>query len=187
MNLLIAGLVLWSAGHFFKSLAPQMRAGMDEKLGKIGGKAVMGVVLLIATVMIVNGYRAAPMEPAFDPPFWGKYLNSLLMIFAVALIGMGKSRGKMRSVLRHPMLWGVVIWAFAHLLVNGDVASVVLFGGLGIWALAEMVLINKAQGAWVRPAPGPISGDIKWLVISAVVFVVIVAVHTWIGPAPFGG
>ncbi len=187
MNLLIAGLVLWSAGHFFMRLAPNMRKGMNEKLGVMGGKAVMGLVLLAAVVMVVKGYRAAPVDPAYDPPFWGKYLTSLLMVVSVALVGMGKTKGRARTWLRNPMLWGAVVWSGAHLLANGDVASVVLFGGIGLWALAQITLINTLGGKWDRPAPGPISGDIKWLVITVVVFVAIVAIHTWIGPAPFGG
>ncbi len=187
MNLLIAGLALWVIAHFFKRLAPALRAGMDAKLGVMGGKAVMGLVLLAATVMMVNGFKAAPSDPVFDPPVWGKYLNSLLMIEAIALMGLGKSKGRARTWVRHPMLWGVVVWAVAHLLVNGDIASVVLFGGLGLWALVSMPLINMREGAWIKPAAGPVSADIRWLVISAVVFIVIVGLHTWIGPAPFGG
>ncbi len=187
MNLLIAGLALWTIGHFFKRLVPGLRAGMDSSLGVMGGKAVMGVVLLAATVMMVKGFRAAPVEIVFDPPFWGRHLNSLLMIIAVALLGLGKSKGRARTWVRHPMLWGVVVWAIAHLLVNGDLASVILFGGLGAWALVAMPLINMQEGAWNKPEAGPLSRDIRWLVISAVVFIVIVAVHTWIGPAPFGG
>jgi ABC-type cobalt transport system substrate-binding protein len=114
-------------------------------------------------------------------------VNNALMIIAVVLMGMGKSKGRARAWLRHPMLWGIVVWAVAHLLVNGDVASIVLFGGMGLWALANMLLINAQDGPWQRPAPGPASGDIKLLVISAVVFAVIVGLHMWLGPNPFGG
>ncbi len=187
MNLLIAGLALWSVAHFFKRLAPEMRAGMDAKLGKTGGKAVMGLVLLAATVMMVKGYKAAPVEPVYHLPDAARYINNLLMIVAVALMGLGKSKGRARTWVRHPMLAGVLVWGFAHLLVNGDVASVVLFGGLAAWAVVSMALINAQEGPWKKPAPGPVSGDIRWLVISAVVFAAIAGLHIWIGPNPFGG
>lgn len=187
MNLLIAGLVLWTVAHFFKRLAPEMRAGMDAKVGAGPAKGVMGVVLIISAVMMANGYRVAPVEIVYAGPDWLRYLNNLLMIEAVALMGMGSSKGRARTWVRHPMLVGVIVWAGAHLLVNGDVASIVLFGGMVVWAVASILLINSQEGAWKKPEAGPVSGDIKWLIISAVVFVVIAGLHIWIGPNPFGG
>ena len=187
MNLLIAGLALWIVAHFFKRLAPQMRAGMDAKLGVGPAKGVMGVILIISVVMMVKGYGAAPVNVVYAGPEWLRYLNNLLMIEAVMLMGMGSSKGRARTWLRHPMLVGVIVWAGAHLLVNGDVASIVLFGGMALWAIASILLINKQEGAWVKPEAGPASGDIKWLVISAIVFAVIAGLHIWIGPNPFGG
>ena len=93
--------------------------------------------------------------PVYDPPAWGIHLNNLAMFFAVALMGAGQSKGHARAWLRHPMLTGVLVWAFAHLLVNGDAASLILFGWMAVWALASMALINAREPAWVRPAPGP--------------------------------
>ncbi len=187
MNLLIAGLVLWTVAHFFKRLAPEMRAGMDAKLGKGPAKGVMGIILVGAVVMMVKGYGAAPVNIVYAGPEWLRYLNNLLMIEAVLLMGMGSSKGRARTWVRHPMLVGVIVWAGAHLLVNGDVASIVLFGGLALWAMASMVLINQQEGPWKKPEAGPVSGDIKWVVISAVVFIVIGGLHIWLGPNPFGG
>jgi uncharacterized membrane protein len=83
------------------------------------------------------------------------------------------------------MLTGVIVWAVAHLLVNGDVASLVLFGWLGAWAVANMMLINSREPAWVRPEPGPLSGDIRLAAIALVVFALLAAVHTWLGYYPF--
>ncbi len=187
MNLLIAGLALWVIAHFFKRLAPNMRKGMDTKLGVGPAKGVMGLVLLASVVMMVKGYGAAPTDTIYTLPSWARQVNNTLMIFAVIMMGMGKSKGRARTWLRHPMLWGVVTWAVAHLLVNGDVASIVLFGGLGLWALANMLLINAQEGAWKKPEAGPAKGDIKLLIISAVVFAVIVGLHIWLGPNPFTG
>ena len=187
MNLLIAGLVLWSIAHFFKRLAPQMRKGMNTKLGEGPSKGIMSLLILGSIVLMVIGFRAAPVDITYDTPSWGKHANNALMLVSVALLGMGSSKGRARTWLRHPMLVGVIVWSGAHLLVNGDVASVVLFGGMAIWAVAEILLINAQEGKWQRPEAGPAKGDIKWLVISAVVFSVIAGLHIWIGPNPFGG
>ncbi len=182
MTLLVLGLLLWMAGHFFKRALPSVREGMGN-----AGKGVAAVLSLAGVVLMVIGYRGAFTDLAYMPPSWGIHLNNLLMLAAVVLFGMGSSKGRMRSWLRHPMLTGVIVWAVAHLLVNGDWASVVLFGGLGLWAIAEIVIINARSPAWVRPEPGPASGDIRLLVISAVVFAVIAGIHTWLGYWPFPG
>ncbi|MEE9387285.1 MAG: NnrU family protein [Paracoccaceae bacterium] len=181
MTLLIAGLVLWTVAHFFKRVTPGARASMGN-----AGKGVMAVLILASVVMMVIGYRAAPVDVVFEAPSWGKPVNNILMLVAVALLGMGSSKGRARAWLRHPMLIGVLVWAGAHILVNGDVASLVLFGGIAAWAVVSMVLINRGEGPWQRPEPGPASGDVRWLVISAVVFAVIAGIHIWIGPSPFG-
>lgn len=186
MNLLIAGVALWTIAHFFKRLAPEMRAGMTLKMGE-GSKGVMALLILVSMVLMVLGYRAAPFELVYELPSFTRHINNTLMIIAVIMLGMGNSKGRARTWLRHPMLWGVVVWAGAHLLVNGDVASIVLFGGMAIWALANMVLINTQEGTWQKPEAGPAAGDIKLLIISAVVFAVISGLHIWLGPNPFGG
>ena len=186
MNTLIAGLMLWSIAHFFKRLAPNLRASMTAKMGN-GSKGVMALLILASIVLMVIGYRAAPVEFIYWLPSWATHVNNTLMLVSVALLGMGSSKGRARTWLRHPMLTGVIVWAIAHLLVNGDVASIVLFGGLAVWAVISMVLINVQDGKWQKPEAGPASGDVKWLIISAVVFAVIAGIHIWIGPSPFGG
>ena len=80
----------------------------------------------------------APSSPVYDPPSWGIHLNNLLMLGRRRRCSAPATRrAACAAWLRHPMLTGVVVWAVAHLLVNGDVASLVLFGWMGLWALAE--------------------------------------------------
>ena len=85
------------------------------------------------------------------------------------------------------MLWGTFVWAASHLLVNGDTASLVLFGWLAVWALAEMQLINKAEGGYVPYQGGSAFGDLRLLIIALVIYGVIAGIHTWLGYFPFGG
>ena len=136
---------------------------------------------------MVIGFRTSDFVPVYDPPAWTRHLNNLLMVVAVVLFGLGSSKSRLRGTLRHPMLLGMLTWAVAHLLVNGDQSSVILFGLLGLWAIVEMVVINRSEPA---PAPftgGSLAGDIRLAVISAVVFAVIAAIHTWLGYWPFPG
>lgn len=177
---LILGLLLWIAGHAFKRAMPGVRGRMGD-----AGKGVVAVIVLAGVVLMVIGYRTWHSDILYAPPAWGVHLNNLLMLIAVVLFGLGSSKSTFRGTLRHPMLAGVAVWAAAHLLVNGDWASVVLFGVLGLWALAEMQVINRAEPDWDRPEPGTTAGTVKLLVIAAILYVVIAAIHAWLGYWPF--
>ncbi len=112
---------------------------------------------------MIVGYRAAPFAAVWTPPAWTVHLNNLLMLVAVAVFGMGMSKGRARAWLRHPMLTAVVIWAVAHLLVNGDLASILMFGGLGALGAGgdgadqrprRRLGPARARSGQGRPAPG---------------------------------
>lgn len=187
MTVLIIGILLWVATHLFKRLMPDQRAALAAKLGEGKARGSIAGALLVSVVLMVIGYRAAEFSPVYSPLPGMGHLNNLLMLGAVMLMGMGSSRGRLRSLLRHPMLTGVIVWAVAHLLVNGDVASVVLFGAMAVWAVAEMLVINATSDGWNRPEPGPASGDVRLVVISVFILAVIAGIHTILGHSPFLG
>lgn len=186
MALIIFGVILWSAAHLFARLMPAGREALSAKLGP-ASKGLFAALMLGGIILMVVGYRGADFVEVYAPPSWAPHLTSLLMMFAVILLGMGNSKGRAKAWFRHPMLMGFGLWTIAHLIANGDLASVYLFGGLLVWAVLEILIINKQEGPWARPEPGPAAGDIKLLIISAVVFVVIVSLHMWAGVSPFGG
>ena len=186
-GILLFGVFLWIDAHWIKRLVPNLRTAMNTRMGEGPARGLIAGIIFLSIGMMIFGYRGTETITVYTPMHGAGHLNNLLMIVAVICLGAGSSRGRMKTWLRHPMLTGVAIWAFAHLLVNGDMASIILFGGLGIWALLSKLLINRAEGPWVRPAKGLISGDIRLLVISAVVFTVIVGVHILLGHNPFSG
>lgn len=182
MSLLVLGLILWIAAHFFKRVMPEARARMGDR-----GKGAMALVMLAGIVLMVIGYRGAGEIFVWSPPSWTTHANNLLMLIALFLLGLGNSKSRLRRALRHPMLAGVGVWAVAHLMVNGDLASIVLFGGLLLWGLGEMTVLNRAEPDWTRPAPGSLAGDIKLTVITLVLFAVIAGLHYWLGYPVFPG
>lgn len=185
MILLLLGLLLWIAVHFFKRAAPGPRQTMQDRMGD-ASKGVIAALLLLSVVLMVIGYRSADGTFFWDRSAALTGINNLLMLLAVALFGLGSSKSRFRARMRHPMLTGMVVWAIAHLLVNGDTPSFVLFGGLAIWALAEMVVINRAEPDYTPYEGGSVAGDIRLVVISLVVFSVIAGIHIWLGYNPFG-
>jgi len=180
MMLLIAGLLLWAAAHWFKRLAPAARA----RLGDLG-KGLVAVLIVLSVVAMVYGYRWADSIPVWTPPSFMVHINNLLMLIAFFVYGISATTGRLRGSLRHPQLSAVKIWAVAHLLVNGDLASLILFGGLLAWAVASVILINRAEPNWQRPEPGSAKKDILLVVITLVSFAVVAGIHVWLGVWPF--
>jgi uncharacterized membrane protein len=178
---LILGVALWVFPHEFKRLAPAARAQM----GASGRSMVAGLIFLGILLMVV-GYRAAD-----GAVFWGRSaplvgINNLLMLCSIYLFAASGMKTAIARKMRHPMLTGMVLWALAHLLVNGDVPSFVLFGGLGIWALVEMRLINKAVPNWTPPKGKGPKMEIFAVLGTLIVYGAIAGVHYALGYAAFG-
>lgn len=186
IGIMLVGVALWWAGHVFKRLAPAQRGALASRLGD-ASKGVVAVVLVLSVVLMVYGFRRAEVIPVYEAPSWGRHLNNLLMLASVALFGLGSSKSRLRAKMRHPMLTGFLVWAIAHLLANGDLASVLMFGLLGLWAVVSMILINRAEPIWTPWQGGSKAGDIRLGVITLVVYAVIAGVHTWLGYWPFPG
>jgi len=182
MTLLILGLILWIVAHFFKRLAPDMRAQMGN-----AGKGVVAVLIVASVVAMIFGYQWAPFIPVWYPPSFMVHINNLLMLVAFFVYGMSATTGRLRGKMRHPQLVAVKIWAVAHLLVNGDLASLILFGGMLAWAVGSVILINRAEPDWQRPEPGNAKKDVLLVVITLVMFSVVAGIHIWAGVWPFPG
>ena len=174
MSLMILGILLWVLPHSFKRLAPHRHLMLMPQI-----KAIDAALILTGTALMVIGYRSVEVTPddnLYTPLPGMGHLNNLLMLFAIYLFGVGGSRSILIDKMRHPMLTGMLLWAVSHLLVNGDYVSVILFGSLGLWAVAEMVMINRA-GPWKKPKPGSFKGDLKNLIGTLAIYGLIVWLH----------
>lgn len=181
MILLILGLLIWAGAHFWKRLAPGHRAKFGDR-----GKALVALALAVSIIFMIWGYRTAD-----STVFWGRStalvgVNNLLMVVAFYLFAASGAKTRITRTVRHPQLTAVVVWSVAHLLVNGDTASFVLFGGLLVWAVAEMVVINRAEGPRGPYHEVPIRKEATAAIATIVVFVIVGAVHALLGYNPFG-
>lgn len=184
MTLLIAGVALWWAAHLFKRLAPSARAS----LGGVG-YPVMAVTIILSVVLMVIGYRGAEGTFYWGPsPMWVG-INNLLMVLAFYFYAASAAKGAkiwLGTKIRHPQLSGFSVWAIAHLLVNGDTPSFILFGGLLVWAQVEIQLINAQEGPWVRPDRAPVKKEVVAAVVTLVMVTVVMGIHFALGVKPWG-
>lgn len=178
---LILGVALWAGAHLFKRLAPERRAAMGES-----GKGLVALALLASIVLMVLGYRWADPVYVWYPPAFLRHLNNLLMLLAVYLFAASILKPRLTRLVRHPQLTAVKTWALAHLLVNGTLAGIILFGGLLAWAVLAVILINRAQRGWERPAPATVATEVMTVGAALVGTVVIGMIHNWLGVWPYG-
>ncbi len=116
----------------------------------------------------------------YSTPAWGRAAANVLVFIALLLFAASGMTTNIKRVIQHPQLTGVAIWGAAHLLSNGDLRSLVLFGGLGLWAIAAILFINRRDGAWGKPEPQPLAGEWKPLVAAMVGFAVLYLLHPYI-------
>lgn len=141
MLMLTLGVALWSVAHLFKRLAPAARDGMGDL-----GKLVVTVALIGSLVMMISGY-----QDASGPVWWGRQplwvsISNVLMLFALYMMVASSMKVRITSMVRHPQLTAIKVWSVSHLLVNGDLPSLILFGGLLGWAVVSVIIINRQDG-----------------------------------------
>jgi len=184
---LYVGVFLFVIVHFIPGLVPKWRDSVIERFGDNPYKGIFSLALVASIALMVIGWRSAIPQHVYLPPPWAVPASSVLMLFAVMLFAAANQPTRIKRYTRHPQLTGMAVWSGAHLLSNGDSRSLVLFGGLGIWAIVEMLLINRREGAWQRPFGPALSVEISGIVISVVAFFVLVFLHPYfagVSPIP---
>ncbi|MDX1693990.1 MAG: NnrU family protein [Ketobacteraceae bacterium] len=179
MGILIAGVLGWSLIHLMPALAPSFKASLVNRLGTNGYKLAFTLGILASLGLIIWGWRST--EPVFLYHFsFARHLTYLLMVVALACIIGAKSQSHLCQWLRHPQLTGVFLWSGAHLLVNGDQRSLILFGSFALWTILEMFLINRRDGKPSKVVNASVKEDVKLAVKTLVAMVVFVLIHPFL-------
>jgi uncharacterized membrane protein len=157
MLLLIAGLVLFIGVHSVVIVAPTLRAGTIHALGEGAWKGMYALVSLAGFVLICYGFGLARQAPVvlYSPPAWLRYVAVILMLPAFPLFIAAYLPGRIKTAAKHPMLASVKFWAFAHLLTNGMLADVLLFGGFLAWAVADRISLKRRSTPRAPPSAPP--------------------------------
>ena len=173
MALLAAAVVAFALIHLVPAVPP-VKARLQQALGPAYGPA-FGIAVTAALVLIVVGWRAAGYEPVYEPPMLARQATVGLVLLAFLCLGVFLFRGRLRQHLRFPLAIAVMLWAVGHLFANGDLASLILFGGLFAYAAAHLGF-GLAYG--IRPSPEVRSGhDILSLIAGVALYVAMVQLH----------
>lgn len=166
MTLLLVGMLLFVGAHSVSIVAPAWRDDMAARLGEMSWKGLYALLSLVGFVLLTLGYAAARQSPVvlYLPPAWMRHLSLVLMLPMFPLLIATYLPGRISRAAKHPMLLAVKLWATAHLLANGMLADVVLFGGLLAWAVADRISLKRRAP---RPIPGaPPAAANDWLAIG---------------------
>ena len=177
MSILLAGIVLWCAAHAFPAVAPVTRSGLQQKLGEQPYRGVFSLFILAALLLIVFGWKSAVPTALYEPPMGPNLLSSALVLGGLILFFASQMNGHLKRILRHPQMAGTMLWAVSHLLTNGDSRSITLFGALAVWALFEIVMINRRDGPQTQAVDASGKFDLIAVIVGVVVFAVIGHFH----------
>ena len=177
MLMLTLGVALWSVAHLFKRLAPAARDGMGDL-----GKLVVTVALIGSLVMMISGY-----QDATGPVWWGRQplwvsISNILMLFAFYMMVASSMKVRITSMVRHPQLTAIKAWSVSHLLVNGDLPSLILFGGLLGWAVVSVIIINRQDGKDAMTGGNPgWSREALAVLVSVGLYGAVAHAHAYLG------
>lgn len=188
MLLLVLGLAIFIAIHLVPT-APGLRKAFAGRMGEGAYKAAFSLVALLGFALIVAGYHKIQLHAGknpqlWSPPSWGRHVTMGLMLPVFPLLIAAYLRGRIAAAVRHPMILAVKLWAFAHLFVRGDLASLLLFAGFLGWAVYDRISLKHREAAGlVTVRGGPVSNDIVALVAGLALYVLFVR---WGHPALIG-
>ena len=186
MTILIVGVLLWICVHLIPAVARPMRQNLIDKIGNNAYRGMFALAIVASVALIVVGWRASSETYLFVLPAPVKTVAFVLICVSFILIGAAQHPSSIKRFIRHPMLSGVAVWALAHLLTNGTTRAFVLFGGMGVWALLEIFLINRRDGAYTKPAAPGFSEELKGLFLSAGILLLVLFLHPYFtGVDPF--
>jgi uncharacterized membrane protein len=177
MSLLIAGLVLFLGVHSVVIVAPSFRTRAIQRMGESAWKGLYALISLAGFVLICYGFGLARQAPVvlYSPPTWLRHLALLVMLPVFPLLIAAYLPGRIKTAAKHPMLAAVKFWAFAHLLANGSLADVLLFGGFLAWAVVDRISVKRrATPQVLRTAPPGPWNDAIAVVLGLAVYALLI-------------
>lgn len=188
MSYLLAGLLLFFGTHVVSIVAPAWRNRMVARLGEMPWKGLYSLVSIAGFVLMIYGYGITRHDPVvlYVPPAWMRYATAILMLPVFPLLLAAYFPGRIKAALKHPMLAATKFWALAHLLANGMLGDVALFGSFLAWAVADRISFKRrTQGPIAGAPPGKFNDAIAVAGGLALYVVFFNWLHIqWLGVSP---
>ena len=191
MIMLLVGLAVFLGMHSVSIFAPQWRGAMASRMGTLPWQGLYSAVSIVGFVLLWKGYALARLEPipVYVPPAGLRHVAALLMLPVFPLLLAAYLPGRIKALAVHPMLVAVKLWAVSHLLANGMLADIVLFGAFLAWAVMDRISLKRRAPANTPSLPRSAVNDAVVVIGGLALYGVFVG--RWhealIGVAPFGG
>ncbi len=182
MSFLIAGVIIFFGVHLV-SACTRCRENLAGRLGENGYRAVFVAGSVVGFLLIATGTAYVEFVPLYDPPGWGRQAAVVLMPVAFILLAALLLPTNIKRFTRHPLLWSFTIWSAAHLLANGDLGSVLLFGSFGLYSLFSMWSLNRRRAVKSTTAHS-LARDALVVVVGVVVYGAVAYLHPYLFGVP---
>jgi uncharacterized membrane protein len=184
MTLLIIGIIAFLGLHLLPTLTG-VRQRLIGRLGESGYKGLFSLLSIAAFVLLVWGFARAPVVQVWTPPDWTRWVAIVLMIPAFILLVAAYVPGKIKAAVKHPFVDAVSTWALAHLIANGDLASIILFGAFLAYSVYDRIALKRrrATGLVTVPETGPARNDVIAVAVGLALYA---AFLIWLHPLLIG-
>jgi len=182
MAILTAGIIVFIAVHLLPSFQ-SVRSSLVAHLGTGPYKGLFSLGALTGLTLIVFGFANADFVPVWQPPPWGRFASMVLMFPVFILMAGANMRSNLKRFVKHPFLWSIVLWAVAHLIANGDKASLILFASLGVFALFDMWSANRRTNS---SSISPVARKFDFLIVAlgTIGYVAVLLIHPYLFGVP---
>lgn len=190
MAILIAGLLIFIGTHSLRIIAPEWREQMIARLGNGPWRGIISVLSIVGFVLLIQGYDAARVHPVpiYEPPYWLHHVTVVLMLVAAIFVAASQvPRNSIKARMGHPLVLSVKTWALAHLLSNGTLADLLLFGTFLLWAVVDFASARRRDRANGTAYPeGAIGNTVVTVIVGAAIWAAFAFyLHArWVGVAP---
>jgi uncharacterized membrane protein len=184
MTLLIIGIIAFLGVHTLPTFT-DLRARLVGQFGEMGYKIGFSLLSIATFVLLVYGFATGPVVQVWSPPGWTRWVAIVLMLPAFIFLVAAYLPGRIKSALKHPFLVAIKTWALAHLIANGDLASMILFGSFLAYAVYDRIALKRRQPTSLVEAKGPAKprNDVIAVVLGTVLYIVFMV---WLHPLLIG-
>ena len=184
MALLVVGIIVFLGIHILPTI-PGLREALVGRLGETGYKVFFSLLSIAGFVLLVYGFAHAPLISVWSPPAWTRWVAIVLMLPAFIFLVAAYVPGQIKAKLKHPFLVAIKTWALAHLIANGDLASIVLFGSFLAYAVYDRITLKRRQPTSLIGVPGTGGprNDLIAILLGVVLYVLFLV---WLHPLLIG-